>query len=171
MVSRQNVRMNYQELVNIAMIVISLPVSNAWPERGDSAIKRIKTRLRCSLKNDMLAALLQVSVNGLEMKEANSVVNASAEKWMKMKKRTKLSAKTQTSENESVQQSVEIQTEDASVQTELDIIDLEDKQMRVMDLIRRAAKVLGLQDHALEDENDDDDHDDDDDDQDLFEYE
>ena len=38
--------MNYQELVHISKIVISLPVSNACPERDGSAIKRIKQELQ-----------------------------------------------------------------------------------------------------------------------------
>lgn len=50
MVSNHHLMMNYQELLQIAKIVISLPVSNAWPERGGSAIKRIKPRLRNSFK-------------------------------------------------------------------------------------------------------------------------
>ena len=41
-----------------------MPVSNAWPERGASAIKRLKTRLRSSMKNDMLQALMHITING-----------------------------------------------------------------------------------------------------------
>lgn len=85
MISNHHVKQNYQELVNIAKIVVCLPVSNAWPERGGSAIKRIKTRLRNSLKNDMLAALLQVSINGPELQDADRTVNASAERWINIK--------------------------------------------------------------------------------------
>ena len=40
------------------------PVSNAWPERGASAIKRIKNRLRSSMSDDMLCCLLMISMNG-----------------------------------------------------------------------------------------------------------
>ena len=39
-------------LLQIAEVCVTLPVSNAWPERGASAIKRLKTRLRSTLKND-----------------------------------------------------------------------------------------------------------------------
>ena len=38
--------------------------SNCWPERGGSAIKRIKTRMRSRLSGDMLNALMLVSING-----------------------------------------------------------------------------------------------------------
>ena len=44
--------------------MLSTPVSNAWPERGASCVKRLKTRFRSTLKNDMLQALLHVSING-----------------------------------------------------------------------------------------------------------
>ena len=88
--SNQHLMINYQELVHISKIVISLPVSNVWPERGGRAIKRIKTRLRTSLKNDMLATLLQVSVDGPEVKEADKMVHDAAGKWVTMKKRKKI---------------------------------------------------------------------------------
>ena len=51
-------------LFSLAERCLSIPVSNAWPERGASALKRVKPRLRNRLKNDMLQALLQVSING-----------------------------------------------------------------------------------------------------------
>ena len=36
----------FPAFANIAEVCLSMPVSNAWPERGCSALKRIKTRLR-----------------------------------------------------------------------------------------------------------------------------
>ena len=38
-------------IVHIAEVALSMPVRNAWPERGASTVKRIKTRLRGSLEN------------------------------------------------------------------------------------------------------------------------
>ena len=38
--------------------------ASAWPERGGSAIKRIKTRNRSSMKNDLLNALSMISIIG-----------------------------------------------------------------------------------------------------------
>ena len=35
----------FPALVHIAEVCLSMPVSNAWPERGCSALKRVKTRL------------------------------------------------------------------------------------------------------------------------------
>lgn len=39
------------------------PVTNAWPERGGSAVKRVKTRSRSSMNCDLLNALLTISIN------------------------------------------------------------------------------------------------------------
>ena len=39
-------------------------MSNAVVERGASAVKRVKSRLRSRLKNDMMASLLHISLNG-----------------------------------------------------------------------------------------------------------
>ena len=47
----------FPALANIAEVCLSMPVSNAWPERGCSALKRIKTRLRNRLGVDMLQSL------------------------------------------------------------------------------------------------------------------
>lgn len=47
-----------------------MPVSNAWPERGASAIKHIKSRIRSRLKDDMLEALMQVTINGPKVRNA-----------------------------------------------------------------------------------------------------
>lgn len=40
----------FPHLLYIAEVVVSLPVSNAWPERGASAAKNVKTCLRSRLK-------------------------------------------------------------------------------------------------------------------------
>ena len=46
-------------------IAYIIPVNNAWPKRGGSSKKRIKTSKRNILKNDALNALLMISrVNG-----------------------------------------------------------------------------------------------------------
>ena len=44
-----------------------IPVSNAWPERGGSATKRIKTNKRSILKDDALNALLLISLDGPQL--------------------------------------------------------------------------------------------------------
>ena len=51
-------------ICSLAKIAYIIPVSNAWPERGGSPIKRIKTNKRSTMKNDALNALLMISLNG-----------------------------------------------------------------------------------------------------------
>ena len=58
-------------LLYLAELCLSLPVSNAWPERGVSAVKRLKTRMRSRLKNDMLGALMHITLNGPEVEESD----------------------------------------------------------------------------------------------------
>ena len=50
----------FPTLANIAKVCLSMPVSNAWLERGCSALKRIKTRLRNRLGVDMLQTRLRL---------------------------------------------------------------------------------------------------------------
>lgn len=80
----------YLKLIWIAEIILSLPVSNAWPERGASAVKRIKSRLRSSMSNQMLEALLQISINGPAVSKAEDLVKEAVKTWSKTKKRRKL---------------------------------------------------------------------------------
>jgi hypothetical protein len=42
------------KLTRLAELVLMIPVSNAWSEKGASKVKIIKTDLRNHLKNDML---------------------------------------------------------------------------------------------------------------------
>ena len=51
-------------IIEFAKLAIIVPVTNAWPERGASAVKQIKSRQRSSMKNDLLNALLHISMNG-----------------------------------------------------------------------------------------------------------
>lgn len=44
----------YPILVGLAEVALSAPITNVWPEREASIVKRIKTRLRNRLKNDVL---------------------------------------------------------------------------------------------------------------------
>ena len=69
-----------------------MPVSNAWPERGCSAVKRIKTRLRKRLSVEMLQTLLAITINGPRVgtPECESLMSAAVELWETQKKRRKL---------------------------------------------------------------------------------
>lgn len=80
----------YPLLSEVAEICYSAPVTNAWPERGASAVKRIKTRLRSLLKDDMLNVLLQVSINGPTLADADSIIQDATKHWLNDKSRYKL---------------------------------------------------------------------------------
>lgn len=55
---------NFPQFVDAAQICLTQPMSNAVVEQGASAVKRVKTRLRSRLKNDMMASLLHISLIG-----------------------------------------------------------------------------------------------------------
>lgn len=61
-------------LLYTAEVVVTLPVSNAWPERGASVVKNVKTRLRSRLQNEMLQAILAVGINGPDVQRCLPVV-------------------------------------------------------------------------------------------------
>ena len=73
----------------IMQLTLSAPITNAWPERGASAIKRIKIRLRNRLKNDMLNSLLHISVNGPETgaNETKGIIRKAVKRWREKKNR------------------------------------------------------------------------------------
>ncbi|XP_068691032.1 zinc finger protein 862-like [Montipora foliosa] len=75
----------FPNLVKLATVAQTLPVTNAWPERGASALKRIKTRLRNSLKDDMLESLLQITINGPSVSQAKDVVEQAVGLWLQEK--------------------------------------------------------------------------------------
>ncbi|XP_070535029.1 uncharacterized protein [Ptychodera flava] len=82
----------YPEIVQIAEGILSLPVSNAWPERGVSKVRLIKDRLRSRMKNDLLNALLHITINGPELfsNECDTLIEKATKKWLAAKKRRKL---------------------------------------------------------------------------------
>ena len=82
----------FPALVPIAEVCLSMPVSNAWPERGCSAVKRVKTRLRSRLSVEMLQTLLAITINGPRVgtPECESLMSAAVELWETQKRRRKL---------------------------------------------------------------------------------
>lgn len=82
-------KVSYSFLVDAAKICLTQPMSNAVVERGASAVKRVKTRLRNRLKNDMLSTCLHVSINGPEPKseECQLVLAEAAQVWRNTHKR------------------------------------------------------------------------------------
>ena len=69
-------------IIKYAKIAITAPVTNAWPERGASAVKRIKSRLRSTMKMDLLNALLLILMNGPtnNRKEATLIIQKATER-------------------------------------------------------------------------------------------
>ena len=82
-------------ITKLADVIHSAPITNASPERGASALKRIKTKSRNRLSQKMLNAHLQVSINGPEpgTREALEVINKAKEMWVSAKPRRKLPKK------------------------------------------------------------------------------
>ena len=60
-------------------------MSNAVVEWGASAVKRVKTRLRSRLKNDMMASLLHISLNGPnhDTEEYREMLKEATKVWRK----------------------------------------------------------------------------------------
>lgn len=52
--------LNLPLVAKVANAVVSLPVSNAWPDRGASALQLLKTRLPSRMQNDLLNTLLHI---------------------------------------------------------------------------------------------------------------
>lgn len=64
----------------LAKCCLSTPLSNAWPERSASALKRVNPRLRDRPKNEIVQALLHVSINGPPIE--SDVLQSFAQQWM-----------------------------------------------------------------------------------------
>ncbi|KAK3712177.1 hypothetical protein QZH41_005804 [Actinostola sp. cb2023] len=82
----------FPSLSHLAEVGLALPVSNAWPERGVSCLKRLKTRLRSRMSQKMLNSLMMISINGPKLfsQEAKEVIGAAVENWLSSKKRRRL---------------------------------------------------------------------------------
>ena len=81
----------YDMILYLAEVCLSLPITNAWPERGASAVKRLKTRLRSTMSNDLLQSLLHISINGPEMytPEYDDIIKRAVVTWHAKVKRKK----------------------------------------------------------------------------------
>lgn len=173
----------YPSISKIAEVALALPVSNAWPERGASKIKLIKSRLRSRLKNDLLNSLLQISINGPDVfsKENDDVIRRAVKLWMKVKKRKKIAYKTsreaigpQAGQNDGAvalqagqnEQAKSVTQAEAGTQTEQELVELleSEKEQEV------AAKVFCLDEENEESDSEGDDSgwEDDDDNEDYF---
>ena len=69
-------------MVELAKIASVVPVTNVWPERGASAVKRIRRWTRNGMKND---ALLHISMNGpppMYSAEADMLITRVTDKYV-----------------------------------------------------------------------------------------
>jgi len=154
---------HFPNLVKLSAVAQSLPVTNAWPERGASALKRIKTRLRNSLKDDMLGALLQVSINGPSVSEAKEVVEQAIDLWLDEKQRRKLpkvtASTSNTRENSEVVQGTEL-VDDLTAEVDFlndEIQDLEDELYTQEQVFKKLlANMCTATDDGSDCESDDD---------------
>ena len=118
----------YEELSFVAEIILSAPVTNAWPERGASALKRIKTRLRSKLGDDMMFSLMHITINGPELgtSESREMVEQAYEDWKSAKTRRYrsgpiLNTPASSTEHEPPHQALPcVEMSDAGVQTEVE---------------------------------------------------
>lgn len=67
----------YPVLYKITQVCTTMPVSNAWPERGVSTLWRVKTYVRSHMKNDLLKALMHVFINdpAVSSKEGSKIID------------------------------------------------------------------------------------------------
>ena len=59
----------------IGKIALIVPVSIAWPERGASSVKQLKTRMRSTINMALLNTPLILSINGPSLKTKISAEN------------------------------------------------------------------------------------------------
>jgi len=74
---------NLPLVAKVANAVVSLPVSNAWPERGASSVKLLKTRLCSRMQNNLLSTLLHILMNGpaVRSKECEDLIDSAVSSW------------------------------------------------------------------------------------------
>ncbi|CAB4031118.1 Zinc finger 862 [Paramuricea clavata] len=123
-------------LLQLAEVCLTLPVSNAWPERAASAIKRLKTRQRSNLKNDMLRSLLHITVNGPDSSDCHHVIEEAMKEWLS-KPRRKISKYT----DKQKEVAKHVTVDNASVQVESQS-DLERIHSAYMNTLKRIFKKM-----------------------------
>ncbi|XP_067848205.1 uncharacterized protein [Heptranchias perlo] len=84
---------SYAALLPLAEVSLSMPITNAWSERGFGALRRIEARLRsgraCAATTDLLNSLMHISVNGPEFgtSECAQVVQEAALLFLQQRRR------------------------------------------------------------------------------------
>lgn len=140
---------NLPLVAKVSEAVISLPVSNGWPERVASSLKLMKTRLRSRMKNDMLNALLHILINGPKVgsKEFEEMIDASVRAWLAAKPRRKcppkfVSTPVVASAGDISENFVTVQ--DAGVQTEGDAEGVTPSHPSIAEKVDATSKALVL---------------------------
>ena len=79
----------YPRSVQVAEAALAIPVSNAWPERGASQLKLIKNGISSPIKNNLLASLLHITINGPvpHTEACDALVSKAVNMWKAAKKR------------------------------------------------------------------------------------
>ena len=138
-------------LMQIVEIALTMPISNAWPERGASQVKLIKTRLRSRMSNDMLACLLNIAMNGPEVNshECDTLVKMTTEKWLSGRRYKLSKGKSAAREalGTSEKEPTLIETTSASTQTETEENSREEQKQQQQEEEQALIK-LGLAQYA-----------------------
>ena len=134
----------------MAQVSLIKPVSNAWPEHGENAVKQIKSCLQSTIGNDVLWSLLFITLNGPDLAE---LVGKTVQRYESAKHNYKKPPKPNT-------QSRSIQTVPVSVHTEP--IPLETDEMTTLETLTKLSKdylVSNLDSDSSSSENPSDDED------------
>lgn len=131
------VKQLYPDIAYIVEVIVSLPVSNAWPERGASALKSVKTRLRNRLTSSMVESILHICINAPDptSTEGQHITKPAVQAWIQKKQRRKLPMKKINSSS-----TCKTSTNQSSVQTD-DIVPSKDMISMAVDI---ALKKLNL---------------------------
>ena len=172
MLKNVNLASFFPGLVYIAEVAITLPVSNAWPERGASALKNVKTKQRNRLGSHMLEAILHVCINGPlpDSTDGQSVIKQAVQMWVTSKNRRRLPGKKSGGRCRNLVDNLPTpasnatkEVQDAGVQTDNDTllhIDQEVDEIRqTLVEVRHAVKLMNLgleSDSELTDDEDED---------------
>ena len=142
----------YPDLMYIVEVILSLLVSNAWPERGASTLKAMKTRLRNRLGTAMLESMLHISINAPDStsKEGQKIVKQAVKTWLQMKPRRKLPKYRPAA---AARETSTVVLAEAAVQTEpVTVVDEEVLQ----NAVSAAVKTLNLEEYSDDEEEEED---------------
>ena len=140
----------YTKLVWIAEIILSLLMSNAWPERGASAVKRVKSRLPSKMTNQMLEVLLHIPINKPPVGEEQELLKEAVETWSNAKNKRKLppSANPGGTSSGNSQSQVQAILADSAVQTDIQVQEDENvEEASVQAEVEASVEAFKLADH------------------------